>query len=169
MRPLFISENGKVLACNAGVFWRARLRVWSSERHLGFKLGRGLERDKNASQGVGVRLSPPPPHLLCPSQYGGELTTASSKTKTPALQARKVLVSLLVLNVQSEKINRRPTLSEQGKYFYTKLNAKAEFLMEYSGDFRHEESFSRITNYLFHYFDATDWVNTREMGRRDWG
>ena len=79
----------------------------------------------------------------------------------------KVLVSLLVLNVQSEKINRTPTLSEQGKYFYAKLNAKAEFLVEYSGNFRHEESFSRITNYLFHYFDATDWVNTREMGRRD--
>ena len=44
------------IACNAGVFWRARLRVWSSERHLGFKLGRGLERDKKASQGVGIML-----------------------------------------------------------------------------------------------------------------
>ena len=59
------------IACNAGVFWRARLRVWSSERHLGFKLGRGLERNKNVSQGEGVRLlpfspAPSPPTLLKP-------------------------------------------------------------------------------------------------------
>ena len=77
----------------AYIFWRARLRVWSSERHLGFKLGRGLERDKNASQGVGVR------HLLCSSQYGGELTTASSKTKTPALQANLSHEMLLLLSL----------------------------------------------------------------------
>ena len=37
--------------------------------------------------GVFFRFSPPPPHLLCSRQYGGELTTASSNTKTPALQA----------------------------------------------------------------------------------
>ena len=54
-------QDYKFASLNAGVFWRATPRVWSSERHLGFKLGRGLERDKNASQGVGVR-----PTLLKP-------------------------------------------------------------------------------------------------------
>ena len=48
-----------------------------------------METDKNASQGVGVRLKGEVTHPLCSSQYGGELTTASSKTKTPALQATK--------------------------------------------------------------------------------
>ena len=42
----FFSYLATQLACNAGVFWRAR---------VGFKLGRGLERDQNASQEVGVR------------------------------------------------------------------------------------------------------------------
>ena len=45
------------LACNAGIFWRAKTRAsafWSSERHLAFKLGKGLGRDKNACQGVGA-------------------------------------------------------------------------------------------------------------------
>ena len=41
-----VFDTDSDIACNAGVFWRARLRVWSSERHPGFKLGRGLERDK---------------------------------------------------------------------------------------------------------------------------
>ena len=43
---------------------------------------------------------------------------------------------VLGLNVQSEKINRRAILSEQGKcFFYAKLNAIAEFLMEIQREF----------------------------------
>ena len=48
-----ISDQPKIerlVACSADVFWRGRERVlWLSERHLGFKLGRGLGRDENAS------------------------------------------------------------------------------------------------------------------------
>ena len=37
-----------LLASNVGVFWWAST-FWSSECHLGFKLGRGLGRDENGS------------------------------------------------------------------------------------------------------------------------
>ena len=47
--PLDI-HGGRLLACNAGVFWcRSRSRAsafWSSKCHLGFKLGRGLGETK---------------------------------------------------------------------------------------------------------------------------
>ena len=47
----------KCVACNAGVFCRAI--EWPSERHSGFKLGRGLGRDAVVSSGVLATFSRP--------------------------------------------------------------------------------------------------------------
>ena len=61
-----------------------------------FKLRRGLGRDKNVSQGVGVRLPtfPPPPHPLFQANMVANLWFASSKTKTPAMQAKHPCITL---------------------------------------------------------------------------
>ena len=80
-----VSESSISLACNAGVFWQARSRAsafWWSERHLGFKLERGLGRDKNVSQGVGVRLKGEVPTPF-PTHFSQANMAANLRSQAP--------------------------------------------------------------------------------------